>query len=49
MELNEFLTQLLLDLEDVQSDIEFDCGPQSVPGEKVRQIIWNVGRYQDEV
>lgn len=45
----EFLTQLILDLEDVCSDIEFDIGTNSVPEEKLRDIIKQLEALQDEV
>lgn len=45
----EFLTTLILDLEDVCDDIEFDIGSDSVPEGKLRDIIKRLEGKQDEV
>lgn len=49
MELNAFLNQLIIDLEDVCDDIEFDFGNNTVPEEKVRQIKRTVEDFQNEI
>lgn len=49
MTLDEFLTQLTLDLEDVCEDINFDCGSNSVAEQKVRQILKAIEDFQNEV
>jgi len=45
----DFLTTLIIDLEDVCSDIIFDIGADSVPEEKLRDIIKRLEDEQDEV
>lgn len=41
-ELESFLTQLIIDLDDVIQDIEFDFGNDSVAEEKLKRIIRNI-------
>ncbi len=47
MTLDGFLTQLLLDLEDLENDIKYDLPGESVPASKLRDIIENVEDYQE--
>lgn len=49
MELNAFLNQLIIDLEDVCDDIKFDFGSNTVPEEKVRQIKKAVEDFHNEI
>lgn len=46
---SQFLTTLILDLEDVVEDVQFDIGPDSVPEGKLLDIIKYLEAKQDEV
>jgi hypothetical protein len=47
MTLDEFLSQLFLDLEDLKEDIEYDLPRDSVPASKLADIIKNVKDFQE--
>jgi hypothetical protein len=47
MNIDAFLTQLILDLEDVKEDINYDLSRDSVPFSKVESIIKNVIVFQE--
>jgi hypothetical protein len=49
MNLDQFLTQLLLDVEDIQSDVEFDLGHDSVPGQKLNDLKKMIEEFSNEV
>jgi hypothetical protein len=47
MTLDEFLSQLFLDLEDLKEDIDYDLPRDSVPTSKLAVIIKNVKDFQE--
>jgi hypothetical protein len=47
--MNQFLTQLLLDLEDIVNDVQDDAGFDSVAEHKLRDVIKQIETKQDEV
>ena len=44
-----FLNELIDDIEDIQSDVEFDLGYDSVPGTKLNQLKKKIEKFSDEV
>lgn len=46
-DLEQFLTQLIIDLEDVCSDLEFDYGANTVAEQKLHGIIRQIEDKQD--
>ena len=49
MNLSQFLTQLQLDVEDIQKDIEFDLGHDSAPYQKLDDLKKMIENFSDEV
>jgi hypothetical protein len=49
MNLSQFLTQLQLDVEDIQKDILFDLGSHSAPYQKLDDLINMIEKFSDEV
>jgi hypothetical protein len=45
----KFLNTLLVELEDIKIDIEFDLGIQSVPYEKLKSLILTIEEYQENL
>lgn len=46
-DVDSFLTQLIIDLDDVIQDIEFDFGANSVAEEKLKRIIRNIEEVKE--
>ena len=46
-DVDSFLTQLIIDLDDVIQDIEFDFGSNSVAEEKLKRIIRNIEEVKE--
>lgn len=49
MSLDRFLNELIGDIEDIQSDVEFDLGYDSVPGTKLNLLRKKIEEFSDEV
>jgi hypothetical protein len=45
----QFLNDLLFELDDIKFDIECDLGTQSVPYEKVKSLILTIEEYQENL
>lgn len=46
-EQQKFITNLIMDLEDIKFDVECDLGIQSVPYEKLKSLLSTVEEYQE--
>ena len=49
MNLDQFLNKLLLDVEDIRDDVEYDLGRDSVPSQKLNDLKKMIERFSDEV
>lgn len=47
--MEEFLDNVLIQLEDIKFDVDMDLGPQSVPYQKIKSLIEDVTDYQDSL
>jgi hypothetical protein len=45
----KFLIDLTTDLEDIQSDLDFDLGVDSAPYNKLKQVLENIEDYRDSL
>ena len=48
-EQQKFITNLIMDLEDIKFDVECDLGIQSVPYEKLKSLILTIEGYQENL